>query len=70
VAGPSNNITVGPVISTGALCSEEINAQEQDYLTNLESATSYTISGTTLTLETAAGPLTFNAAVATPLLAQ
>ncbi|MGD2048228.1 MAG: META domain-containing protein, partial [Chloroflexota bacterium] len=46
VAGPSNNITVGPVISTGALCSEEINAQEQDYLTNLESATSYTISGT------------------------
>jgi heat shock protein HslJ len=69
-AGPTNNITVGPVISTGALCSEEIMAQEQGYLTNLESATNYTISGTTLMLEMADGPLTFNAAVATPLPAQ
>jgi hypothetical protein len=30
-------------------------------------ASSYTISGTTLTLTTADGPLTFGAAVATPL---
>ena len=68
-AGGSNNISVGPVTSTQQLCSEEIMSQEQAYLTNLQSAGSYTINGTTLTLTTAGGPLTFGAAVATPMAA-
>ena len=68
-AGGSNNISVGPVTSTQQLCSEEIMAQEQAYLANLQSAGSYTINGTTLTLDTAGGPLTFGAAIAAPLAA-
>ena len=44
--------------------------QEQGYLASLASASNYTISGPTLTLTTESGPLTFGAAVATPLLAQ
>jgi heat shock protein HslJ len=44
--------------------------QEGAYLANLQSASQYTISGTTLTLTTAGGPLAFGAAVAMPLPAQ
>jgi heat shock protein HslJ len=65
-AGPSNDISLGPISSTQQLCSEEIMGQEQGYLTSLQSASSYAIDGTTLTLTTAGGPLTFGAAVATP----
>jgi heat shock protein HslJ len=65
-AGPSNNITVGPVSSTAQMCSEEIMNQELGYLNSLETASSYTINGDMLTLTTASGPLTFGAAVATP----
>ena len=38
---------------------------QQTYLAALQSASSYTISGATLTLTTASGPLTYGAAVAT-----
>ena len=69
-AGSSNSINVGPITSTQQLCSEEIMAQEQAYLANLQTAGSYTISGTTLTLDTAGGPLIFGAAVATPVISQ
>jgi heat shock protein HslJ/chitodextrinase len=62
--GPTNGINIGPVTSTGALCSDEINAQEQTYLSNLQSATQYTISGNTLTLTTTSGPLVFTASAA------
>jgi heat shock protein HslJ len=55
--------------STGQFCSEEIMDQEQAYLASLQSASSYTINGTTLTLTTADGPLTFGAAVVTPYAA-
>lgn len=68
-AGNSNSISLGPLTSTGALCSEELMNQEQGYLASLQSASAYTINGTTLTLTTANGPLTFNAAVATPYVA-
>ena len=65
-AGPSNNISLGPITSTGQMCSEEIMNQEQGYLTSLGTASGYTINGTTLTLTTASGPLTFGAATAVP----
>jgi heat shock protein HslJ len=68
-AGNTNSITVGPIGSSQALCSEEIMAQEQGYLSALQTASSYTINGSTLTLTTASGPLTFGAAVATPYAA-
>lgn len=67
-AGPTNNITVGPLTSTGALCSEEIMSQEQAYFSSLQSAASYTISGSSLTLTTADATLIFEAAVATPFV--
>ncbi len=65
-AGNTNSITVAPITSTQALCSEEIMAQEQAYLASLQTASSYTINGSSLTLTTANGPLTYSAAVATP----
>jgi heat shock protein HslJ len=66
-AGPTNSISVGPITTSQMACTPEILAQEGTYLTNLESASQYTISGATLTLTTAGGPLTYGAAVATPL---
>ncbi len=66
VPGNSSNVKVDPLTSTGALCSEEIMNQEQGYFTALQSASSFAISGNSLTLTTASGPLTFYAAVATP----
>ena len=66
-AGSSNNIAVGPITSTQMVCPDEIMAQEQTYLANLQSAVAYTISGSTLTLNTAGGPLVYAAPVAVPL---
>ncbi len=65
-AGNTNSITVGPITASGAACTPELASQEQAYLAALQSASSYTINGATLTLTTASGPLTFSAAVATP----
>ena len=69
-AGPTNTISVGPISGGMALCDEPLMNQEQGYLDSLASAGSYTISGNTLTLTTATGPLTFGAALASPLPAQ
>jgi heat shock protein HslJ len=68
-AGNSNAISVGAVSSSGAFCTEAIMNQEQGYLGSLQSASGYTINGNKLTLTTADGPLTFNAAAATPAAA-
>jgi len=64
-AGNTNSISVGPISSSQALCTEDIMAQEQSYLSSLQTASSYTINGSTLTLTTTSGALTFGAAVAT-----
>jgi heat shock protein HslJ len=66
VPGNSNNVQVDPLTSTGALCSEEIMNQEQAYFTALQSASSFAINGSTLTLTTASGPLVFNVAMVAP----
>ena len=65
-AGNSNAITIGPITATGMACTPELASQELAYLDALQTASSYTINGATLTLTTASGPLTFGAAVATP----
>ncbi|MGD2078395.1 MAG: META domain-containing protein, partial [Chloroflexota bacterium] len=65
--GPTNSISVGPLTTTSAQCSEEIMNQEQAYLASLQTASQYTISGNGLTLTTADGPLEFSASVATVL---
>jgi PKD repeat protein len=64
--GGSNVISVGPISVTGRLCSEEIMGQEQAYLASLQTASSYTIDGTSLTLATADGALTYGAVTAAP----
>ena len=66
VPGRSNNVQIDPITSTGALCSEEIMAQEQNYFAALQSASSFAITGSSMTLETASGPLTFYVATAGP----
>lgn len=66
VPGNSNNVKVDPIVSTGSLCSEEIMNQEQGYFAALQSASSFAINGSTLTLTTASGPLIFNVAMAAP----
>jgi heat shock protein HslJ len=66
-AGPTNQIEVGPISGSQRVCSEEIMAQEQVYLSSLQTATSYTISGTSLTLTLADGSqLVYYASVAVP----
>jgi heat shock protein HslJ len=65
-AGPTNSISVGPIGAGQALCDEPIMNQEQAYLADLGTASSYTISGNSLILTTAAGQLSFGAAMATP----
>ncbi len=67
MAGPSNNISVGPITSTNALCPEEIMAQETAYLASLQTANQYTIDGSTLTLTTADGTLVYTAITAVTL---
>jgi heat shock protein HslJ len=66
-AGSSNSISVGPITSTQMACPDEIMAQEQSYLASLQTASAYSISGATLTLTTALGPLIYGAPVAVPL---
>jgi heat shock protein HslJ len=60
MAGPTNNINIGPVSTTQLICSEDIMAQETAFLAQLQTATSYTISGTMLTLDTPEGPMVFS----------
>jgi heat shock protein HslJ len=52
MAGPSNNITIGELVTTQMACEEAVMAQEQAYLTTLAAAQSYTIQGNTLTMGT------------------
>jgi heat shock protein HslJ len=66
-AGTSNSIQISPISSGQAFCDEPIMNQEQAYLTNLQTATSYLISGNSLTLTLVDGSqLVYYAAVATP----
>ena len=66
-AGPTNSITVGPITTSQMACTPEILAQEQAYLSGLQTGTSYTISGNSLTLTLADGStLVYFAAVAVP----
>ncbi len=69
-AGPTNNISIGPVSASQSLCGEPIMNQEQAYLSDLATASSYTISGSSLTLTTVNGPLTFSAARIAPAVNQ
>ena len=64
--GPTNSISVGPITSSQQFCTPELMDQEQGYLASLQDASQYTISGSTLTVTTPTGPLTFSAAVAVP----
>lgn len=65
-AGSSNNISVGPISSGQAMCDESIMNQEQNYLSSLASARSYSISGNTLSLSTGISSLSFAAAQVAP----
>jgi PKD repeat protein len=55
----SGAMTIGPISSSQALCSEEISQQEQAYFTNLGSTTAFAINGNQLSLTTAGGGLTY-----------
>jgi len=44
------NISIGPVSTTRMACQQDVMEQEQNYLSALESAASYTVQATTLTL--------------------
>ena len=64
--GTTSNIAVETiVITSGELCTAEIMAQEGGYLDSMASATSITVEGQKLTLETATGTLTFSQVEAT-----
>lgn len=53
---------VGPLISTKMACMEAgLMQQESAYLNALQSAQSYSIDGTTLTISTGAGPIIYTA---------
>jgi heat shock protein HslJ len=63
----SGSISIGPISNSNRACTEELLAQEQTYLASLQTATSYLISGNSLTLGLADGSqLVYYAAVATP----
>jgi heat shock protein HslJ len=65
-AGPTNQIEIGPISQSQRGCTEEIMSQEQLYLANFQTATSYTISGNSLTLTMLDGSqLLYYASVAT-----
>jgi len=57
--GPSNNISIGELITTQQACEEAFMNQEQAYLAALSSAQSYTIQGNSLTIAYAGGVLVF-----------
>ena len=65
-ADSAGNITIGAITSTGALCSEDIMAQEATYLQSLQTASTYVINGQQLTINSASGPMNYQALVATP----
>ncbi len=50
-----NAISIGPLSSTNAACTPEIDAQEQSYLTAMQSARTYQLVGSQLVLYDAAG---------------
>lgn len=64
-AGSANNISVGAISSSQAICDESIMNQEQTYLADLAAASRYSISGNTLTLTTGRGTLVFEAGFTT-----
>jgi len=64
-AGSANNISVGPISSSQAICDEPVMDQEQNYLANLAATSRYGISGDTLTLTMDQGTLVFEAGVTT-----
>ena len=53
------SISVGTISATGETCTAEVMAQEKGYLDSLASASGLTVSGSTLTLQTGSGELTF-----------
>jgi heat shock protein HslJ len=59
VTASSGNMSIGPVSSSQALCSEEISQQEAVYLTDLGTATSFAINGNQLALTTVGGGLVY-----------
>ncbi|HET6447066.1 MAG TPA: META domain-containing protein, partial [candidate division Zixibacteria bacterium] len=58
--GVSADITVGPVNGASLKCSQEVMHQEQAYLSILQSASRISVDGSTLTMETRSGALTFS----------
>jgi heat shock protein HslJ len=58
-ASANGAMTIGLINSSQALCSEEINQQEQAYFASLSVTSAWSISGSQLTLTTANGPLVF-----------
>jgi heat shock protein HslJ len=54
-------ITIGPLMSTMAACSDEINAFEAQFLTALQNSTTWSVSGGTLDLRDADEALQVNA---------
>jgi heat shock protein HslJ len=64
--GASGVITISPITSTQAVCSEEIMAQENQYLQTLQLVNGYVITGNQLTLSGSAGTLLYSALIATP----
>jgi heat shock protein HslJ len=63
-----STVSVGPLATTRMACaSDELNAQEVQYLTALESAATYDITNGTLTIRDASGA---SQVIATPLAAQ
>ncbi|UCG25718.1 MAG: META domain-containing protein, partial [Chloroflexota bacterium] len=58
-ASANGAMTIGLINSSQALCSEEINQQEQAYFASLSVTSAWSISGSQLTLTTANGPPVF-----------
>ena len=58
-ASANGAMSIGLINSSQALCSEEINQQEQGYFASLSVTSAWSISGSQLTLTTANGPLVF-----------
>ncbi len=55
----SGGITISDITATRSACADDIMAQEAQYLTNLQSASSYTINGSTLSMATAGAALSY-----------
>jgi heat shock protein HslJ len=57
--GATANISVGTISTGNQSCTQEVMAQERGYLESLTSASRVAVEGTTLTIETDSGSLTF-----------